>query len=244
MVLLSLGVPPDLSAQDVRAFISATDAAAREFQAYLAGGDTVASPTFFADLMAIGEASQPTLRSGGKPGDALAVTGSLGAPAAAIALLTAGQAGNCPCWPVLRERLVSPRPRVEEALALADLGLHAAIDISDGLMLDAGRMADASGCSAILEAAKLPVAEGVEGAASVLGRDPVEFVASGGEEYELLLAVPPAVLSDAERILASLGCRLTTVGGLREGGGTVLVDAVGKTIELPAAGWEHYGTGS
>lgn len=240
-VLLTLGIPDDVSAQAIRGFTAAVAAAVAEFGAELAGGDTTQSSTFFADLVALGETRKPWLRTGALPGDLLAITGALGAPAAALALLEAG-VGRRAGWAHLRRRLVAPRPRIREALALAGSPIHAAIDVSDGLMLDASRLAGASGVRAIVEAERIPVAEGVGEAARELGRAVVEFAASGGEEYELLLALPEEGLGRARRKLVALGCPLTVVGRAEAGRGEArLVDSAGRPVALSSAGWEHYG---
>jgi thiamine-monophosphate kinase len=237
---LSIGVPPDLSDEDVHEFIAAVDAAGREFDARLSGGDTVASPTFFADLIAVGKAWNPILRRGGMPGDLLCVTGGLGCPAASVALLNAGRTEECFSWPWMRKRLVEHRPRVLEAVDLIVDHPHAMMDISDGLMLDASRLAAASECLAVIEAESLPLDVGVEDAAGVLGRDPLEFAAGGGEEYELLFAIEPDDLNGAKVTLRQFDCPLTVVGWLQEGEGAVLIDAQEGPIELPSTGWEHY----
>jgi len=166
------------------------------------------------------------------------VTGQLGAPAAAIALLQAGQSlkGR---WALLRGRLLAPMPRVREALAVAPDDVHAAMDISDGLLLDASRLAEASGVRLVLEAETLPVAPGVVKAAGDLGREAIEFVAGGGEEYELLLVLPPTRVSVVRRELARLDCPLTVVGRVEQGSGARLIDAAGKPVRLSSAGWEH-----
>ncbi len=241
---LSLGVPPDLSDEDVREFISAVDAVGCEFQAHLSGGDTVASPTFFADLIAVGRAYSPVFRSGGVPGDLLCVTGALGGPAASIALLEAGRTEECFSWQWMRKRLVEHRPRVREAQDLLADHPHAMIDISDGLMLDASRLAAASECLAVVEEESLPLDVGVQDAAGVLQRDPLEFAAGGGEEYELLSAISPDDVNGAKYRLGLLNCPFTVIGWLQEGEGAVLIDADDKPIELPSTGWEHYQTGA
>ncbi|MCX7599950.1 MAG: thiamine-phosphate kinase [Armatimonadetes bacterium] len=241
-VFLSVGLPAGLSAEDVKAFVEGAAATAAEFSAQLKGGDTVASSVFFADVVAVGRVTgQPWLRSGGREGDLLAVTGQIGGPAAAVALLEAGRTQDCSLWPVLRERFVSPTPRIREALSLAELDIHAAIDLSDGLMLDASRLAAASSLRAVVEAPHLPVLDGVEEAARLLGTDPLIFVAAGGEEYELLLAIPPNELSSAEAHLARLGCRLTVIGHLEAGTGAELVSADGQPVHLASLGWVHGG---
>ncbi|MCD6350939.1 MAG: thiamine-phosphate kinase [Armatimonadetes bacterium] len=237
-LFLTLGLPGDLSASALRSFTRAVSSAAEEFGCSLRGGDTTSSKVFFADLVAVGEVDKPWLRSGARPGDLVAVTGQLGAPAAAIALLQAGQSlkGR---WASLRGRLLTPRPRVREALAVAPDDVHAAMDISDGLLLDASRLAEASGMRLVLEAETLPVAPGVTEAAGELGREPLEFVAGGGEEYELLVVLPPTRVSVVRRELARLDCPLTVVGRVEQGSGARLLDAGGKPVRLSSAGWEH-----
>lgn len=239
---LSLGLPRDLSSEDAKAFVDGAAGAAAGYSALLKGGDTVASRVFFADVVAVGKiVGRPWLRSGGREGDVLAVTGQLGGPTAAVALLEAGRTQDSSHWPVLRSRFVTPTPRVREALALADLEIHAAIDLSDGLMLDASRLAAASNCRAVIEASHLPVLDGVEEAARLLGADPLFFVAAGGEEYELLLALPPKQVDEAEERLAALGCCLTVVGRLEAGTGIELLAADGCPVQLPSLGWLHAG---
>ena len=241
---LSIGVPPDLSDEDVHDFISAVAAAGKEFDAHLSGGDTVASPTFFADLIALGRTYHPVFRGDGMPGHLLAVTGGLGGPAASIALLNAGRTEECFSWPWMRKRLIEHRPRVQEALDLLADHLSAMIDVSDGLMLDASRLAAARQCMAVIEAENLPLDVGVQDAAGVLDRDPLEFAAGGGEEYELLFAISPDDLNGAKVTLRQLDCPLTVIGWLQDGEGAVLIDANDTPIELPSAGWEHYKTGA
>lgn len=239
-LLLSLGVPEDLSAAAVRAFTNAVAQTAAEYGARLAGGDTTQSKGFFADLVAVGETKQPWLRSGAQIGDALVVTGALGAPTAAIALLEKWQRPAAR-WRALRNRLAAPRPRIIEAQALACLPVHAALDISDGLLLDASRLAAASGLRAEIRADLIPLADGVAEAARALGRPELEFAAGGGEEYELLIALAAEQVPTARQKLAVLNCPLTVVGHVVEGSGAVLLDSRGVCIRLPTTGWEHYG---
>lgn len=241
-IFLSLGLPPDVSRQDAQAFVEGAAAAAGAYAASLKGGDTVASRVFFADVVGVGRVlGRPWLRSGGQEGDLLAVTGKLGGPAAAVALLEAGRSRESSQWPVLRSRFGHPTPRVREAIALADLDIHAAIDLSDGLMLDASRLAAASNCRAVIEATRLPVLDGVEEAAGLLGADPLVFVAAGGEEYELLLAIPKDQVEVAGERLEALGCPLTVIGCLQAGSGAVLLGPGGRPIELSVCGWLHGG---
>jgi thiamine-monophosphate kinase len=165
----------------------------------VAGGDLSRSPILVVSVTALGRAERPVLRSGGRPGDLLAVTGRLGGQAAS------GYAG----------RVV---PRSEEGCALATVAT-AMIDLSDGIASDAGRLARASGVGAVVELERLPRAPGAT----------TEQAATGGEDYELLVALPAGVEAPVP---------LTVVGRLTEGRDVLLVDATGVAQAL--RGWDHF----
>ena len=111
------------------------------------------------------------------------------------------------------------------------------LDLSDGLMLDAARLGRASGLRARIELARVPLADGVRAVAVALGRDAAVMAVTGGEDYELLAAVPPESLA---AIRASLDITLTVVGTLVEGEpGAELRDAAGGIVAVDSPGWLH-----
>jgi thiamine-monophosphate kinase len=118
----------------------------------------------------------------------------------------------------LRRRQLDPAPLLAAGQALADAGATAMIDVSDGLAGDARHVAVASGALLLIEADDLPIAPGVAAVAEAAGRDPLELAASGGEDYELFAALPPAAVESATRALAALGTRLTVVGHVAPAG--------------------------
>jgi thiamine-monophosphate kinase len=202
---------------------------AEEFGVALAGGDTntwdgplVISVTLLGDVTEHG----PLLRSGAKAGDAIVVTGKLGG----------SRLGH----------QFDFRPRVREALWLAENSeLHAGLDLSDGLALDLWRMCQASNLGAIVEIARVPVSEdAAKWAANVVdGSTPVEHALSDGEDFELLLAMPPR---DAERLVNEqpLACGLTIVGEFvsasgAEDGRIWRREADGSRAPLVPRGYEH-----
>ena len=150
-------------------------------------------------------------RSGARPGDALVVTGELGGAAAGLALLEGGREKRVPSSSqhsgtkddraALIARQLEPTPRLAAGRALAAAGATAMIDLSDGLGGDAGHIAAASGVGLRIDAAALPLAAGVAEVAAAAGRDPLELATSGGEDYELLAALPAERLAAARRPL-------------------------------------------
>jgi thiamine-monophosphate kinase len=110
------------------------------------------------------------------------------------------------------------------------------MDLSDGLALDAGRLAAASGVRADIALTALPVAPGVADVAAAAGIEAAELAAVGGEDYELLAALPPDAV---EACRDDLDVPLTVIGRLEEGAGVVLRAADGAPWEPAAAGWVH-----
>jgi len=200
---------------------------------HLLGGDLTRSPgPLVVDVVVLGRARSPLLRSGARPGDELWVTGALGAAAGAV---RCWQDGETPP-PALRNAFVHPEPRLEEARWLASqVHITAAIDLSDGLAGDAGHMAAASKVAIRLEADALPLARG-------LTDHGLELALHGGEDYELLLASDSGALS--ESLVAAFthrfGLSLTCVGRVERGTGVSLVPPGGGAARaVRRGGFDH-----
>ncbi|RMG45466.1 MAG: thiamine-phosphate kinase [Acidobacteria bacterium] len=212
----------------------------------LVGGDTTRARVGHAALavVAVGRPwpGGPVLRSGGRPGDLLAVTGPLGA-AAAGHLLCSGRlappgdrAGRRAAGAALRA-FREPTARLELARPLARHA-RALIDLSDGLGLDLPRLAAASGCGFEVEAERIPVAPA---ARRLLGeRRAFRAAIAGGEDYELLAAIPPDRLPAAERAVARAGGALHVVGRLTAPGGGGRLVRRGAFAPWPAGGWDPF----
>ncbi len=207
----------------------------------VAGGDFVRAPQLLLSVTCVGyerPGAPLVARSGAQPGDVVAVTGQLGGGAAALKLL--GGFEPIGLASVAVERLLSyqldPRPRLAAGRALAAAGATAMIDISDGLGADAGHLAEASGVGLSIELQRLPLAEGI---AAVLGgnRAAERVSASGGEDYELLVTIPPERLDAASEAVTAAGTRLSEIGQVMKGEGVVVMDAQGRAVE--ASGFDH-----
>jgi thiamine-monophosphate kinase len=240
---VQLGLPANVSEAECLALADGIADVASAHGVTIAGGDVTRAPVLLLAVTAVGYADSPgdlVLRSGARPGDVLAVTGELGAAGAGLMLLRSLElAAEIPddLANALRDRQLRPEPRLAAGRALAGAGATAMIDLSDGLGGDARHLAEASGISARIELSALPLADGVEVVADVAGVDPLELATAGGEDYELLAALPLGRVDEARGALEGLGVRLTAIGELVAGEGVELIDADGAT--RPARGFDH-----
>ncbi len=242
-VFVSAGLPPTEEAAFAEQLVCGIHEAATEHGATLAGGDTCASPDrVYLDVVAVGQAQQPWLRSTAQPGDVLLVTGTLGESAAALHLLESDRVQNADGLPpALRDRFARPTPQFAVARCLQQLSQPpCAIDISDGLVQDAAHIAEASGVALTIQAAHIPVAEACREVAADADADPLRWALTGGEEYELLLTLPRDLVEQARSLVEAEDVKLTEIGFVTVGAGVGVVDADGKEMELARTGWDHF----
>lgn len=239
-VLVSVALAPEDAASGwgLR-LVAGVEEAARQVGAALVGGDLSRSPgPAVVDVVALGKAEAPVLRDGAAPGDEVWVTGELGAAGAALALLSGGR--HPPDG--LRRAFARPEPRVREARWLVEnAGLHALIDLSDGLAGDVGHVAAASGVAVELDASAVPLAASSEG----VGLPPearLRLALSAGEDYELCLVAPPGALGPLDApFRGRFGLALTRVGRVRKGEGVWLRIGAGPPHRLEGSGFDHFG---
>ena len=194
--LVGLGLPPDLRPETLDELFAGFDACAAAYGAQVVGGDMSRAPVLTLSVTVLGRAEHPARRDGARPGDVVCVTGPLGGSRAGLALLE-GLDVALPERSVLVERHVRPVPLVAEGRILARVS-HAMMDLSDGLATDARRLANASGVAVRIDLDRVPVQAGAERIAEAVGRPPGWFAAAGGEDYELVCALPREAFETAE----------------------------------------------
>lgn len=252
--LLAIAFPPERGEDFPLSVARGAIARGGEFGASLVGGDiSAADQTVIAVALWGRLAAAPLTRAGARPGDAVYVSGHPGQAAAGLhlakILAAFAEQGSAPTarFPELppedQAALLSafhdPEPRVALGLALARGKLAtAAIDVSDGLGVDAARLADASGARLVLEKDALPLSPALRRFAQMESLDPVALALSGGDDYELLFTVPESDASRLRERAEDLGVPLTRVGRVEEGRGAVLYDGATRR-DVSGLGHDH-----
>ncbi|MFC7327838.1 thiamine-phosphate kinase [Marinactinospora rubrisoli] len=230
-LLVGLAAPPDLATAWTDALSDGLNAECALAGAAVAGGDVVRSGTLTIAVTALGdlEGRAPVRRDGARPGDVVAVCGTLGRSAAGLALLRAGADGPAECLAAHRR----PRPPYAEGPRAAELGATAMLDVSDGLVQDLGHVAAASGVSVALRTGALPADPVLDEAVRVLAElgagpaRPAEYMLAGGEDHALAATFPAET---------GLPTGWTEIGVVTEGDG-VTVDGAAPV----RGGWSHFG---
>lgn len=245
--LMSLSFPEAPEQDWLAAFAAGLAEAQQRFGIVLAGGDTDRRPgPTTVTITAVGEvpAGRMVRRGAAQPGDRLYVSGTLGD--AALGLMLAKDAGLAATWRLAADearaligRYRRPEPRLElGAVLLAEA--RAAMDLSDGLAKDLGRMAAASGCGADVERARLPLSAA---ARRVVAGAPEWFeraALAGGDDYEVLAAVAPERCAAFEAASARAGVVVTAIGAMTAHGGVRVTDDAGRSIALSHLGFDHF----
>jgi thiamine-monophosphate kinase len=242
--LLTCALPRDTDADWLAAFTAGLAADQKEFGLALLGGDTTATPgpvTLSATVLGAVPKGRLARRGDARDGDAVLVSGSLGD--AALGLDTQrGVFGDLDAaerdYLVGRYRL--PQPRLALGRVLVEAGIvHAAMDISDGLLADLGHICETSGLGVEIEWAQVPLSD--PAARLVAARPKLrERILAGGDDYELLLTVSPAEVGAALALAAPTGVRLTAIGFMRGTAGVRIVDTEGRQISTARSGYQHF----
>ena len=234
-LLAAVSSPHDSPAADLVALMAGVGDAVATVGGSVLGGDLTAAPQWIISITVIGRARRPMSRHGAAPGDGLWVTGALGGARAALVTWQAGRT------PDVGSRAAFARPvaRIGAGQWLAAHGARAMMDVSDGMAGDVGHLAAASGVAIDLRLESLPRHPTVEAAAKLTCIAPEALAAEGGEDYEILVALPPSFTeADAAACLRDCGVPLTRIGDARAGEGVRLL-LRGEPIVLH--GYDHFG---
>lgn len=247
--LLSLGLSETTPESWIAAFAAGLAADQAEFFVTLVGGDTVKTPgPVTVTVTALGEVApgNELLRSGAKAGDAVYVSGTIGDGYLGLLAAKGELSGLSPSFrQFLIGRYNRPTPRLGLGIALARLGskdrVHAAIDVSDGLIADLGQICEASGgLDAQIELGQIPFSEA--GGVAIASDSTLALKATGGgDDYELLIAAPPAVESTLLELGRAIGVPVTRIGALAEGSGKVrVIGPDGREQTSGPGGYRHF----
>ena len=237
-VLVALGLPHADASRIAEGLRSGIRRACERARCALVGGDLARSPgQLVVNVVALGRAHHPILRSGARAGDEVWVTGVLGASAAAV---RDWQGGREPA-PSARRAFAAPAARLEEARWLAErIRVTALVDLSDGLLGDMGHVAAASEVAIVLDPALVPVAPGAVATAGSR-RSALPLALAGGEDYELAFT---ARQGSAESVAGDFhhrfGIPLTRVGIVAGGAGVRLEGDGADEFDPGSTGFDHF----
>ncbi len=234
--LVSLGLPSDTEVEQVIELYQGMAEIAKKFDLSIIGGDVIKAPLVIISPSVVGIAGNNILtRSAALPADLIAVTGYLGSSAAGLRMLKAGLEFDKETAYYLRQAHLCPLPRVGEGELLAQHGVRAAIDLSDGLVADLAKICQASKVGARVMTNKVPIHPFVQAA---FEQDCLRLALSGGEDYELLFTAQSDVIERTQSLMSS---PVTIIGEIvAEPGQVTLLDEEGKVMEWEGGGWEHF----
>jgi thiamine-monophosphate kinase len=239
-LLVSLGVPAGFLEKNIKGLADGLNAGAREYDAYVLGGDTSEASDLVVSCSLFGLSKRAflMLRSGAKPGDIVAVTGFFGKSAAGLRLLAEDAHASPHVKKALLDAALMPKARLSEGLALAKTrAATASIDSSDGLAWSLYEISRMSRVGFMID--HLPVAPEVLQFAKRNDVDPVELALYGGEEYELVLTIKSKLWTRALQAVKRVGGMLVPIGKVTE---KISMDLLWnkKTIKIEPRGWEHF----
>ena len=240
--LLNIALPDSIDDTWLEAFSAGLAQGQEQYRVTLVGGDSVSTPgPLTLSLTLLGEIGKgrELRRNGAGEGDLIYVSGTIGDAALGLKLRQGELEGLVDeDRDYLLERYRRPTPRLALGQDLTGLA-RAAIDISDGLVADLMHMCRQSGLAAELAAPAVPLSFAGRAA---LDRDPalIEAVLTGGDDYELLFAVPEDRADEISALASKLDFALTRIGHFRAGEGVRIIDAMGDEIEFSSPGYRHF----
>lgn len=239
-LLVSLGIPRNLTKKDITQIGKGLNAGAREYDTYVLGGDTSETQDLIISIAAFGLTKKENLilRNGAHPGDIVATTGLFGLTSLGLKILTA----KLTAPPKIRKKLVDavlmPHARLKEGLALAKTGATtASIDSSDGLAWSLYEISRASNIGFVIDTP--PIAQETCEFAKIHNLNPLEISLYGGEEYELVVTIKPRHWRRVREAVVQEGGNLVKIGKTTSKK-ALLLKQKGKMVKIEARGYEHF----
>lgn len=241
-VVISIALPKHTDLDFVVNLYKGMKEICREFGVNIIGGDTVSSPhDLVVNVTASGEVEPTHLvrRSGARPGDIVAVTGTLGNSAIGLDLLMRGDWEEYEfAWPLVTAHL-TPRPQVKAGRAVAGAGATSMDDISDGLASEVNEIAAASGVGMLIREKDIPLSPELTKAAEGLDKSAVDYALYGGEDFQLIFTISPEKYSLLAEL--DLGVKVTAIGNVTEKETGVLIMGEDETrTVLEPHGYNHF----
>jgi len=237
LAVVTLALPLDVESEHVDELVRGMVECGGTADCAIAGGDLSASgETLFISLTVSGEVEPGRVltRSGAGAGNIICLSGNVGGSRVGLEVLMSGAGKND--YPASVERFLQPRPRIDLARRLArSLALTAMIDVSDGLVSDLGHICSMSGLGCRLRTADIVIDEEVVSWAGAMKKDPLEYILSSGEEYELLFTVSP---EQAEIIKEFPEVRI--IGEMTKAAERLIIDHNGSSSNIERQGWDHF----
>jgi len=241
-LLASIGIPRGFAKKDIEQIGKGLNAGAREYNAYVLGGDTNEASDLVMSCTVFGIVEKRYLmkRGGAKPDDLVAVTGVFGKTSSGLKILLKGLTAPAEMRKELVNTVLMPQARLKEGLALTQIhAVTASIDSSDGLAWSLHEISRASNVGFVID--NLAVAREAEEFAKIHDLDPVELSLYGGEEYELVVTIKPKLWGKAKKAIEQVGASLIKIGHVT-GEKSLLLRTEEKTVSIEARGWEHFRT--
>jgi thiamine-monophosphate kinase len=239
--LPNIGIPPDYPVKDVVEMAKGFEAGAREYDAYVVGGDTNEACDVIISGSALGIVDEKTImkRAGGvKPGHIVAVTGRFGLTSMGFMHLLEGVDLASTAKTAALEAIYKPIARVEEGIALAKTGaVTSCIDSSDGLSVSLYDLRRSTGLGFVIN--DLPIHPLASKFAAQKAIDPIRVTMNGGEEYELIYTYPPEKEAKIKAALSKEGCSHIRIGVVTERK-DIVYQQNEELIPIRKGGWEHF----
>lgn len=231
-LLAAIVVPEHLEGDATERLMAGVGGAAAMSGASVLGGDLSSGAVLSLTITVVGSVGRQVSRSGARAGDLLWVTGRLGGARSALEQWRGGKDPDHDA----RHAFAKPEPRIAEGRWLVERGAHALIDLSDGLAGDVRHIAAASSVGCVVNLDALPLHASAAAGAALAGQSVGVFAAIGGEDYELLAAMPESFTPEAHRFAVDFGIPLTKIGVVNDG--PVRFGLDGEDIEVQ--GYSHF----